>query len=55
MTRAQRRAHALVFRVLAALLLAAIGFAFVRRSVARDTEAAALGHTRVHDADGATP
>ena len=44
MTRAQRRAHAIVLPLLAIALFASIGFAFVRRSVTSRVEAAPLGH-----------
>jgi hypothetical protein len=52
-TRGQRRTHAIVFRVLAVFLLAALAFALHRRSVAARTESASLGRTPVHD--GAAP
>lgn len=55
MTRAQRKTHAIVFRVLAVFLLAALGFALARRSVVARTEAAQLGRAPVHDAPGSTP
>jgi hypothetical protein len=51
-TRAQRRAHAIVFPVLAALLAAAIGWALVRRAVVVTVEPASLGRVAPHDAEG---
>lgn len=52
MTRGQRSAHAIVFRLLAVFLLGALGFALSRRHVASETEAASIGRTSVHDATG---
>jgi len=49
-TRGQRRAHAIVFRVLAAFFVVALGLALARRQVVHAHESASLGHTRVHDA-----
>jgi hypothetical protein len=49
MTRGQRSAHAIVFRVLAVFLLGALGFALSRRHVVREIESAPLGHTAVHE------
>lgn len=51
MTRAQRKAHAWIVRVLAVVLFAALAFALQRRSVAASTEAA----TTAHDVHGGTP
>lgn len=53
MTRAQRKAHAAIFPVLAVVLVLALGWALVRRRVVAETEAAPLGHVRAHDAHAA--
>jgi len=53
MTRGQRRAHAVVFRVLALTLFVSLGFALWRRHVVTTTEPASLGRTPLHD--GAAP
>lgn len=53
MTRGQRRAHAIAFRVLAVFLLAALGFALSRRRLVSETERASLGRAPLHDAAGA--
>ena len=50
MTRGQRQAHRIVFRVLAVFLLASLSFALWRRHVVSDTESVALGRTPVHEA-----
>ena len=55
MTRAQRSTHAIVFRVLAVFLLAALGFARARRHVVAETEGASLGRTPVHATDDGGP
>lgn len=55
MTRGQRKAHAIVFRVLAVFMLAALGFALARRHVVAETEGASLGRTPVHAADNGSP
>lgn len=49
MTRGQRRGHAMIFRVLAVFLLAALGFAVWRRHVVSETEPVAIGRTPLHD------
>ncbi len=45
MTRAQRRAHAWIARVLAVTLTLALAFAIYRRSIAASTEELATAHT----------
>jgi hypothetical protein len=52
-TRAQRSAHALIAPALALLLLAALGFALHRRSIAASTEAAMAPHA--HEAGAPSP
>lgn len=57
MTRGQRKAHALVFRVLAVFFVLALGWALSRRATVASTDDVTLGRASASSpaASGATP